>query len=141
MRAEETGWDFKKALIVLGIDAVFGILIGLVFLVLSSVLIANGELSEAFIGVFPMISVLLGTMISGFISGKTLGKGLLIGLLQSFVTALGLYMLGVAVFVRVAPQGFDVLILLGCLAGGVLGGILSAIRRNPMHTRKLRGLL
>ena len=141
MRAEENSKNLKQMLLVLGIDAVVGILIGMVFLVLSSILVSNGTLSETFIGILPILSVFLGTLISGFISGKALGKGLLVGVLQSLVTALLLYMLGVAVFVRVIPQGFDFSVLLACLVGGISGGVLSALRKNPMRVRKLRGLL
>lgn len=141
MHAEEKRLDFKKTLIVLGIDSILGILIGMLLLVIFAGFIWNGGLSETLIGVLPSVAAFFSALISGFISGKTLGKGLLIGLLQSLILILGLYMLGVAVFVRVAPQGFDLAILLACLVGGAFGGILSAIRKNPMRTRKLRGLL
>ena len=141
MHAEEKRWDFKKTLMILGIDAILGILIGLALLLLLAGFISGGTFGEKFISVFPILSVFLGTVVAGFISGKTMGKGLLIGLLQSFVTGIGLYLLGVAVFVRVTPQGFDLPIALACIIGGVLGGVLSAIRKNPLHTRKLRGLL
>ncbi len=138
---EETKWNFKKILVVLGVDAVVGVFIGMSFLLFFSVMVWNGGLSETFIGVCPAVAVFIGALSAGFVSGKTQGKGLLVGALQGLVLALILYMLGVAVFVRVMPQELGMSILLSCLLGSILGGVLSAVQRNPRNTRKLRGLL
>ncbi len=141
MRAEETKWDFKKIFIVLSVNAVIGVFIGMSVLLAVTLMIWNGGLSETFVGICPAIAVFLGAMSAGFVSGKTQGKGLLIGVMQGIVLAVALYMLGVAVFVRVMPQELGVSIVLSCLVGSSFGGVLSAVRRGPKYTKKLRGLL
>lgn len=136
MQAEERATNLKKAPLVLLLNAIFGSMVGMALLFVFAILVWNEWLGEGMLKLLPFAAAFLASLICGFLSGKALGKGLLTGMLQGLFLFALLYLLGLLIFIRIAPQEINPALFLSCLSGSIIGGVLSAGRRkSPVRYR------
>lgn len=128
MHAEQSGNSPAKIPLVLLVNALIGFFFGLCLMPVFSVLVWSEFFSEGLTDVLPIVSATLACILSAWFSGKTLGRGLLFGIVQGFLHYLISYLMGLLSFLRLVPSGWNFKLLLFCLLGGILGGILSAAR-------------
>ena len=126
MHSEKGGVSKTKIPLVILVYSIIGSMIAFGLLFLSAVLVWKEVLPEWMIGVLPAFCAFLGTMVSGFLSGKVLGRGLITGLIQGLFEVFLLYFLGILIFIRFVPCAFDLYLIVACVAGGGIGGFLSA---------------
>lgn len=117
-----------KNLLFLPLNALVGFFFGLGILLLLSTAVCCEWLSEETINVCPAVSALLACTLAAYLSGKLLGRGLLFGIIHGLLHYALSYFMGLFVFLRLAPSEWSVLLLVCCIIGGIIGGILSAIK-------------
>ncbi len=125
---QEQGASAWKTPLVLLLNALVGFFFGLCLLLVSSVMIWAEWLPETAVNWIPAAVGLLSCVLSAYLSGKQLGRGLVFGIIHGIVQYALSYLTGLLVFLRLAPSTWELKLLLCCLIGGLLGGILSATR-------------
>jgi len=128
MYTEQSGASPARTVLILLVNALIGFFFGLCLLVLFSAAIWGEWLPETMIGGLPVVSALLACALSAYLSGKCLGRGLLLGVVHGLVQYAISYLMGLLVFLRLSPNGWNIILLLCCVFGGILGGVLSATR-------------
>lgn len=128
MHSEQNGTPLAKIPLVLLVNTLIGFFFGLCLMLVLSAFVWREWFPETLTGVLPLVSALFACTLGGWFSGKALGRGLLLGFVQGLLHYLLSYLMGLLVFLRLTPSGWDFKLLLCCLLGGILGGILSAAR-------------
>jgi len=126
---------FTKIPFLFLIYGIIGVLVGIVVLLIGAFLAGNEVLSESVIQNVPVAAVFIGTVISAYISSKSMGKALVTGGIQAIVNFTILYLLGGVVFIRIKPVGFYLYVFLACVAGAVVGSMLTTIS-GKKHRRR-----
>ena len=100
-----------------------------VILFLGAMLAASGILPETSISVWPAVAGFAGALWCGRGAARTLGsKALLIGFVSGVAYFFALFFLGAVFYLRWAPGVSTTSMMLACLIGGLMGGLLAVTR-------------
>ena len=134
---EEQGAKLVRIMSSILLGGVLALAVCLVFLFLCSVGISNGWVSDHYMVQYTLVGCVLGCLIGGvFAVSRCRSKTLLIGLGVGFVVFLLLLTIGLLFYPGMSVEEGGLSLLLACLFGGALAGLLGGKPRRSSRSRR-----
>ena len=109
------------------ICAVMSTLLVLLFMFLFSILISKEIISADILEFLGIFGIFIASLLTGFILSKSQGKALLTSSVQGVCNFVLCYLMGLLIFMRIIPGNINWYYFIACMAGAVIGGVLSAV--------------
>ena len=134
-RHEDTAKKPPVSSVKLIIYSMLGLSLSMLLSLIGAVLVNSEKLPPSLISAMSYSFVFLGVFFSGFLSARKFGKALIYSLTESGICFVFLYILGALLFGRALPKSNVWQVLVSCIGGGLLGGVISTIS-VPKRKRK-----
>ena len=109
------------------ICAVMSTLLVLLFMLLFSILISKEILSADMLEFLGIFGIFIASLLTGFVLSRSRGRALLTSIVQGVCNFFLYYLMGLLVFMRIIPGNINWYYFIACMAGAVIGGVLSAV--------------
>lgn len=128
-KEEEQGTRALRAMGHVLLGGAIALVACVVFLIFASIGVSGGWLKEGLMGQITVASCVVGALIGGLTAvGRHRAKGLMVGVAVGACLFLLLLTVGYLCYESVGIENGGVAILVGCLCGGALAGLLGGSR-------------
>ena len=135
-KAEEKRFSGAQSPVAFITSGLFGLLLCVMLLFLAAFLLEKELLPEQLEAGLPAAAMCIASFVSARMTVKALGRALITSLTQGLCNLALCYVTGAVVFMRIVPTTWDVYTFLACMAGALLGGLISAGMRPRRHKIK-----